>query len=95
MIRAFQISMFSLFFSNIGWASEYGIGENYRFVGDERAVEICAAALRSGTSIAAEAKRLHLTRKALKNVTCNDQSPTEFAETNNLFSGSEAIARAE
>jgi hypothetical protein len=28
-------------------------------------------------------------------VTCNDQSPTEFAKTNNLFSGSEAIARAE
>ena len=94
-MKSLQLSLLSLCFANMVYASEYTIEENYRFVGDERAVEICAAALRSGTSIAAEAKRLHLTRKALKNVTCNDQSPTEFAKTNNLFSGSEAIARAE
>ena len=44
-------------------------------------MEICAAALNSKASIVAEAKRLHLTRKSLKDVTCNGESlqisPTE------------------
>tara|TARA_B100000674_G_C37697872_1_gene849131 strand:- start:366 stop:650 length:285 start_codon:yes stop_codon:yes gene_type:complete len=91
---SFQMSVFALFFANVVCASEKSIGENYRFVGDNRAMEICAAALRSETSIATEARRLHITRKALKNVTCNGQSPTDFSNTNR-FLGSKTIASAE
>ena len=58
-------------------------------------MEICAAALREDLSIVTEAKRLHITRKALKNVTCNGQSLAVFSNTNKLIMGSKTIASTE
>ena len=94
-MKIFQLSLLSLCFANMVYASEYTIEENYRFVGDKKAVEICAAALRADISIGTEAKRLHITRKALKNVTCNDQSLAVFSNTNKLILSSRTIARTE
>ena len=78
-MKSLQIS-FCLFVSQTWVASDYALEENFRFVGDKKAMEICAAALREDISIATEAKRLHITRKALKNVTCNGQSLAVFSE---------------
>ena len=94
-MKSFQLLLFSLCFANMVYASEYTIEENYRFVGDKKAMEICAAALREDISIATEAKRLHITRKALKNVTCNGQSLAVFSNTNKLIMGSKTIASTE
>ena len=78
-------------------ASEERIQDGgYRFVGDEMAMDICAAALKSKNSIVAEAKSLHLTRKSLKDVTCNGQSLPDFANANKLIIvGSKALASAQ
>ena len=85
-----------LFFSNAAVASGERVQEDgYRFIGDKIAMDICAAALNSKTSIVAEAKRLHLTRKALKDVTCNGQSLTDFASANKFIVGSKALASAQ
>ena len=94
-MKSFQLLLLSLCFANMVYASEYAIEENYRFLGDKKAMEICAAALRADISIATEAKRLHITRKALKNVTCNDQSLKVFSDTNGLIMGSKTIASTE
>ena len=94
MNRVLQILALSLFFTKTVCAYESGIGENLRFVGDKRAMEICAAALRSENSITSEAKRLHMTRKALKTVTCNGQSPADFSSTNAFIIGSSAVVSA-
>ena len=92
--RLFQAQLFVIFLSNVSWASEEKIDEAYRFVGNERAMQICAAALNSDISIVSEAKRLHLTRKSLKDVTCRGQSLTDFAETSKFSIGPKAIASA-
>ena len=84
-MKSFHLSLLSLCFANMVYASEYTVEENYRFVGDEKAMEICAAALRADISIATEAKRLHVTRKALRNVTCNGQSLAVFPTQINLL----------
>ena len=81
--KLFQAQLMILFLTNLAVASdETAHGDRYRFVGDSRAMEICAAALNSKASIVAEAKRLHLTRKSLKDVTCNGESLTDFANGN-------------
>ena len=85
-----------LFVANVAVASEERTHEDrYQFVGDEIAMDICAAALKSKASIVAEAKRLHLTRKSLKDVTCNGQSLTDFANANKFILGSKTLASAE
>ena len=95
MKQIIQAQLFILFFANVALASEERIQESqYRFVGDERAMSICAAAIKSETHIVAEAKRLHLTRKSLKEVSCNGQSLTDFANANKPILGSKAIASA-
>ena len=94
-MKSFQLLLLSLCFANMVYASEYAIEENYRFLGDKKAMEICAAALREDLSIVTEAKRLHITRKALKNVTCNGQSLAVFSNTNKLTMGSRTIASTE
>ena len=94
-MKSFQLLLLSLCFANMVYASEYAIEENYRFLGDKKAMEICAAALREDISIVTEAKRLHITRKALKNVTCNGQSLAVFSNTNKLTMGSRTIASTE
>ena len=96
MKQIIQVQLIILFFSNVAVASEERIQDGgYRFVGDEMAMDICAAALKSKTSIVAEAKRLHLTRKTLKDVTCNGQSLLDFANANKLIVGSKALASAQ
>ena len=95
MKKIFQASLVILFFSNVAVASEQRIQEgSYHFVGDERAMSICAAALESKSSIVAEAKRLHITRKSLKGVTCNDQPLQDFTAANKFVLGSKALASA-
>ena len=94
-MKSLQLSLLSLCFANMVYASDQAIEENYRFVGDKKAIEICSAALREDTSTATEAKRLHITRKALKNVTCNGQSLAVFSNTNKLIMGSKTIASTE
>ena len=95
MKKFFQAQLIILFLSNVALASEQRIQEgSYRFVGDEIAMSICAAALESKSSIVAEAKRLHLTRKSLKDVTCNGESLTDFANGNKFILGSKALASA-
>ena len=91
-----QVALTVFFFSNVAVASDAGIQEGgYHFVGDEIAMNICAAALKSKNSMVAEAKKLHLTRKSLKDVTCNGQSPTDFAKANKSIIGSKALASAQ
>ena len=91
-----QAHLIILFFANVSVASEARVHEDkYHFVGDERAMDICAAALKSKATIVAEAKRLHLTRKSLKDVTCNGQSLTNFANANKFILGSKALASAQ
>ena len=86
--KTFQVQLIMLFMSNVALASEQRIQEgSYHFVGDERAMSICAAALESKSSIVAEAKRLHITRKSLKDVTCNGQPLPDFATANKLIAG--------
>ena len=94
-MKSLQLSLLSLCFANMVYASDYSIEEKYRFVGDKKAMEICAAALRADISVATEAKRLHITRKALRNVTCNGQSLAVFSNTNKLIMGSKTIASTE
>ena len=94
-MKSLQLSLLSLCFANMVYASDHALEENFRFVGDKKAMEICAAALREDTSIVTEAKRLHITRKALKNVTCNGQSLAVFSNTNKLIMGSKTIASTE
>ena len=94
--KIFQAQLIILFLSNVAVASEQRIQEgSYHFVGDKRAMSICAAALESKSSIAAEAKRLHISRKSLKDVTCNGQSLLDFATANKLIVGSKALASAQ
>ena len=97
MKQIIRAQLILLFFSNaVAVASgERAQEDGYRFIGDEIAIEICAASLNSKTSIVAEAKRLHLTRKALKDVTCNGQSLTDFANANKFIVGSKALASAQ
>ena len=91
-----QVLIIIFFFSNVAVASEERIQEGgYHFVGDEMAMDICAAALKSKNSMVAEAKKLHLTRKSLKDVTCNGQSPTDFAKANKSIIGLKALASAQ
>ena len=94
-MKSLQLSLISLCFANMVYASDHALEENFRFVGDKKAMEICAAALREDISIVTEAKRLHITRKALKNVTCNGQSLVVFSNTNKLTMGSKTIASTE
>ena len=94
-MKTLKLSLLSLCFANMVYASDYAVEENFRFVGDKKAMEICAAALREDISIATEAKRLHITRKALKNVTCNGQSLAVFSNTNKLIMGSKTVASTE
>ena len=96
MKKLIQAQLIILFFANAAVASEERAQEGrYLFVGDEIAMDICAAALQSKTFMVAEAKRLHLTRKSLKDVTCNGQSPTDFAKANKSIIGSKALASAQ
>ena len=96
MKKIFQAQLIILFWSNVAVASEQRIQEgSYHFVGDKRAMSICAAALESKSSIAAEAKRLHISRKSLKDVTCNGQSLLDFATANKFIVGSKALASAQ
>ena len=96
MKKIFQAQLIILFLSNVALASEQRILEgSYRFVGDEIAMNICAAALESKSSIVAEAKRLHITRKSLKDVTCNGQPLPDFATASKLIVGSKALASAQ
>ena len=76
-------------------SEERAYEDRYQFIGNEIAMHICAAALKSKASIVAEAKRLHLTRKSLKDVTCNGQSLTDFANLNKFIIGSKTVASAE
>ena len=94
-MKSLQLMLLSLGFAHMVYASDYAIEENYRFVGDKKAMEICAAALREDISIVTEAKRLHITRKALRNVTCNGQSLAVFSDTNKSIMGSRTIASTE
>ncbi len=95
MKKIFQ-AVIMLFFSNLAAASEQRIQEgSYHFVGDKRALSICAAALESKSSIVAEAKRLHITRKSLKDVTCNGQTLPDFTTANKFIAGSKALASAQ
>ena len=85
-----------LIFAKVAVASEERAHEaRYNFVGDEIARDICAAALESKSSIVAEAKRLHITRKSLKDVTCNGQPLPDFATASKLIVGSKALASAQ
>ena len=94
--KIFQAHLIILFLSNVAVASEQRIQEgSYHFVGDERAMSICAAALESKSSIVAEAKRLHITRKSLKDVTCNGQPLPDFIAANKFTAGSKALASAQ
>ena len=94
--KLMQAQLIILFFANAAVASEERAHEGrYLFVGDEIAIDICSAALKSKTFMVAEAKRLHLTRKTLNDVTCNGQSLTAFASANKLISGSRALASAQ
>ena len=96
MKKLIQAQLIILFFANAAVASEERAPEGrYLFVGDEIAMDICAAALKSKTFMVAEAKRLHLTRKTLKDVTCNGQSVTAFASAKELILGSKALASAQ
>ena len=96
MKRIILAKIIILIFANVALASEKGVyKDTYKFVGDEIATDICAAALKSKASIVAEAKRLHLTRKSLKDVTCNGQSLTDFANANKFILGSKTLASAE
>ena len=94
-MKSLRLMLLSLCFANMVYASDYAIEENFRFVGDKKAMEICAAALREDISIATEAKRLHITRKALRSVTCNGQSLAVFSDTNKPIMGSRTIASTE
>ena len=94
-MKSLQLSLLSLCFANMVYASDHALEENFRFVGHKKAMEICAAALRADISVATEAKRLHITRKALRNVTCNGQSLAVFSNTNKLIMGSKTIASTE
>lgn len=96
MKKIFQASLIMLLLSNVAVASEQRKQEgSYHFVGDERAINICAAALESRSSIVAEAKRLHITRKSLKDVTCNGQPLPDFTTANKSILGSKALASAQ
>ena len=96
MKKIFKAHLIILFLSNVALASEQRIQEDsYRFVGDEIAMNICAAALESKSSIVAQAKRLHITRKSLKDVTCNGLPLRDFATASKLILGSKALASAQ
>jgi len=96
MKRILQAQLIILFFSNVALASEQRIQKSsYHFVGDERVMSICAAALESKSSIVAEAKRLHITRKSLNDVTCNGQPLPDFITANKFNLGSKALASAQ
>ena len=96
MKRIFQAYGLALFFSNVAVASDEMIQKSsYRFLGDEKAINICAAALKSGSSLVAEAKKLHITRKSLRDVTCNGETLSDFVTANKSNLGSKALASAQ
>ena len=91
-----QILLTIFFFSNVAVASEETIQKSsYRFLGDERAINICAAALKSNSSLVAEAKKLHITRKSLRDVTCNGETLSDFVTANKSNFGLKALASAQ